>query len=189
MEVPTDGQRGERRKSAPAHERHLLYFFEKEAFAGDTVAAYLERGLIAGERLLILAVAAHAREIVTALEVRGWRDLGEDRLHVCDADDALARIMAGGMPDRDRFRSLLGEFLAQWPGVPVRVYGEMGDVLHLSGNPDAALALEDLWEEVLREQAIRLLCAGTIDAFLDPATNDRLFELISRHADAYPSPV
>jgi hypothetical protein len=189
MDVPTDGQRWERKESAPAHERHLLYFFEKENFAGETVAAYLERGLIAGERILIIAVAAHAREIVTALEARGWKDLGEDRLHVCDADEGLSRIMAGGMPDPARFRSLLGEFLAQRPGVPVRAYGEMSDVLHLRGNPEAALAVEDLWEEVLRQQPIGLLCAGTIDAFLDPATNDRLFELVSRHADAYPSRV
>jgi hypothetical protein len=151
MEVPTDGQRGERRKSAPAHERHLLYFFEKDDFAGEAVATYLERGLVAGERIVIIAAAAHARDIATALEAKGWNDLGEDRLRMLDANEGLARIMTGGMPDRDRFRSLLGEFLAQWPGVPVRVYGEMGDVLHLSGNPDAALALEDLWEEVLRE--------------------------------------
>lgn len=186
MEVQTDGAHGVQRRSPPAHERHLLHFFEKDDFAGGCVAAYLETGLIAGARILILAVPDHAREIVTTLESRGWNDVGKDRILAIDAREVLSRILAGGMPDPERFRSVIGESVPQGSRTPVRVYGEMADLLHLSGNVAAALALEDLWDTLMRERPVDLLCGATIETFLEQSASDQVFDLVRRHADAYP---
>jgi len=82
-----------------------------------------------------------------------------------DADDLLSKFMVEGMPDARRFRDTIGsvmDYVAQ-DGREIRVFGEMVAVLCERGEGDAALALEDLWNQLAGERefaAVRLSDAG-----------------------------
>jgi hypothetical protein len=91
--------------------------------------------------------------------------LAEGRLNVLDAERTLARFMTSGMPEWKRFHEVVGGLIAelrlQWPAV--RAYGEMVDVLWQRGERDAALRLEEYWNELGRLQTFALFCAYRID--------------------------
>ena len=58
------------------------------------------------------------------------------------------------MPSADAFEAL-GELLDRFPGQHVRAFGEMVDVLSKDGRHAAAIALEDLWNELGRNATSR----------------------------------
>jgi len=65
----------------------------------------------------------------------------------------------------------------------VRAYGEMVDVLWQRGERDAAIRLEEFWNDLARLQTFSLLCAYCID-HLDPqAYADRFGAQIERIGD------
>jgi AcrR family transcriptional regulator len=104
---------------------------------------------------------ADGRE-VDSLESRG-------RLVLVEAQPLLDEFMRNGEPDRQRFRRTLGGLVAKarsdgGPIANVRVVGEMVEVLRRQGNDPAVPQIEDLWSELVREQAISLLCAYQMGA-------------------------
>ncbi|RAF76599.1 histidine kinase, partial [Burkholderia multivorans] len=89
------------------------------------------------------------------------------RVFVSDAEALLARFMDGDMPDRDRFLRSVGAIVeaAIAAGRPVHAFGEMVAVLCARGQPDAALRLEALWNELIERHRFSLYCGYPHDAF------------------------
>jgi hypothetical protein len=83
------------------------------------------------------------------------------------AEDALERFMEDGRPSPARFHALLAQLLqrARGDGRPVRAFGEMVVVLWRKGQRDAALQLEQLWDQACARGALTLLCAYPLAGF------------------------
>jgi hypothetical protein len=70
----------------------------------------------------------------------------------------------------------------------VRAYGEMVDVLWQRGERDAAIRLEEFWNDLARLQTFCLLCAYYID-HLDPAAYAGPLECVCKvHTHLIPTP-
>jgi hypothetical protein len=70
----------------------------------------------------------------------------------------------------------------------VRAYGEMVDVLWQRGERDAAIRLEEFWNDLARLQTFSLLCAYCID-HLDPQAYAGPLECVCRvHTHLIPAP-
>ena len=69
--------------------------------------------------------------------------------------------MIDGRPDRARFADLVGTAVARaQDGHPrVRAFGEMVGLLWSDGKHEAAIALEELWNELLGHQPFALMCS------------------------------
>ena len=69
--------------------------------------------------------------------------------------------MKDGAPNWSLFHPCIGRTIAelrlQYPAV--RAYGEMVDALWQRGEREAAMRLEDFWNELARLQTFSLLCA------------------------------
>ena len=153
-------------------EQHLVQFYASDGFLAESVTRFLAEGLNAGEPAVIIATEAH-REVF-ARELRA-RDIDvanlveSKRLVMLDADATLAELMAAGMPEPERFERVIGGVLrnlgAATPGKSIRAYGEMVDLLWRRGEQDAAIELEELWNELRGRFEFRLLCAYVIDSF------------------------
>ena len=93
------------------------------------------------------------------------------------------------MPDRDRFREVIGGVIDDAPASgfrKVRGFGEMVDILRRT-NLTATFRLEELWNELLVERGIALLCGYSLDAF-DPKIYRGLFQHVSgSHSTSFPS--
>src|SRR5206468_3742592 len=73
-----------------------------------------------------------------------------------------------GAPDPEAFRRVLLPILDAFAAsgyATVRAYGEMVDVLVQHENPEGAVALEQLWNDLIRERGLRLACGYRLDRF------------------------
>ena len=153
-------------RETAATSEHTVQFYEDESFLRETVARYIGAGLIDDESVVVIATEPHRREFRDALVAKGIdveRACATGRLTFLDARATLDAFMVDGVPDPDRFISVIcgaidacatdGAFKR------ARLYGEMVDVLWRDGNPQAAIRLEELWNELGRARPFSLLCA------------------------------
>src|ERR1043166_1903099 len=147
---------------------HAVQFYEQEEFLADRVAEFLGAGIRGGEPCVVIATAEHNAMFADRLQ-----SLGSDITNVrfLDARSTLEMFLHRGMPDAQRFRNVIGGVLreAGGPAGRGRAYGEMVDLLWRDGEPDAAIRLEELWNELANQHAFSLLCAYPIANFYKEA--------------------
>jgi PAS domain S-box-containing protein len=151
---------------------HLVQFYDDDEFLCEMVCDYVSVGLIAGEPIVIIATADHQKAFTDALRGKSF-DLDPTRagrqVTLLDAGETLAKFMRDGVPDAELFRkhvgSLVRQVRAQHEERPARAYGEMVDVLWKSGNRQAAIRLEQMWNELATVEELTLLCGYGMDGF------------------------
>ena len=130
-----------------------MQFYEDESFLFEVVADFLEAGVQAREPAIVIATESHRAGFWRALEARDVdveRESAGGHLTLLDAGATLSLFMRDGMPDRTLFRGAIAPVIeaGKRSGERVRAYGEMVDVLWRAGNSQAALRLEQLWNEL-----------------------------------------
>ena len=155
---------------------HVVQFYETDDFLCEAVAAFLVEGLEAGQPVLVVATEPHREGIRQRLAVRGYEvsSLGRsDAVTFADASAMLSTFVAGSHVDARLFTRELESTLAACrqgrDGATVRVFGEMVDVLWRDGRADAALRLEELWNEAAAKESFALLCGYSLGHVRDAA--------------------
>jgi len=149
---------------------HFVQFFGSEGQHADAVAWFVKETLDAGSTCIVVATPEHRSAI--ASRVRG---LGLDIAAAAaayqyielDAQTVLSGFLEGTRCNRQKFHSMLDTLLRQAAsrGAPVRIFGEMVSLLAQDGLTDAALELEELWNELSRHHHFTLFC-GYCEALL-----------------------
>ena len=172
--------------------QHVAQLYTDIGFLARAVARFAATGLRNGEAVIAVATLRHWRAIRRRLERDGFDlDALQDReqLIVLDAEHTLAGFMTDGMPDRTRFRTEIASVIdrARTAGFgKVRAFGEMVDLLRRT-NVAATLALEELWNDVLIERGVALLCGYSLDPFDDRSHRGGLLQRVSgAHSDLIP---
>jgi DcmR-like sensory protein len=168
----------------PSGGNHFVQVYKDEAFLLEAVAEYAGTGLRRGEAVVIIATPSHRAAFMQRLEGDGIaaeeaRQRGQPLL--LDADETLARFTPGGMPEWQSFHALLGGVIAKLrlEHPSVRAYGEMVDLLWQRGEREAAIRLEEFWNDLAGLQTFSLLCAYYMD-HLDPAAYSGPLDCICR---------
>jgi DcmR-like sensory protein len=177
--------------AAPAAGQHVAQLYAEPGLLVRAVADLADEGLRAGDAVIIIAIPSHWREIAHRLEDRRF-DLDElqrrGQLTVLDAASSLAELLVDGMPDRERFRTVIGGAMeaARRAGYQrIRAFGEMVDVLRRT-DLVATMRLEELWNEFLAMHGISLLCGYSVDPF-DPRVYRGLLQRVRAvHSDLIP---
>lgn len=150
---------------APA--AHAAQVYLEPGELADSVAEYFVAGFEAGEPALLVATEEHARLITERLAAAGWNEQG--LLVAVGADSTLAKIMDGVHPSAFAFERVVGglidELSARFPDRRVRAFGEMVNILCERGQRDAAVELEELWNQLARTRDFALLCGYRLDVF------------------------
>ncbi|HEX9967459.1 MAG TPA: ATP-binding protein, partial [Solirubrobacterales bacterium] len=112
-----------------------------------------------------------------------------DQYIVLDAAETLSRFMVDGWPDEQRFADVLGNVVrrAQNGSRRVRAFGEMVALLWAEGKHDAALRLEELWNDLARTHAFSLLCAYPMAGFRHEEHGGSFFHICSAHSQVRPA--
>ena len=137
----------------------------------ESVAAFLATGFEAGEAGLVVATPEHVVAITGALAARGWDAQAIDssaRLLIADAETTLEAILVDGAPSAEAFLRVAGGLIDELAGRPLRIFGEMVDLLSRRDRIDEALALEALWNDLQLTRDFSLLCGYELDIF-DPS--------------------
>jgi PAS domain S-box-containing protein len=178
--------------SHTAQPEHFVQFYESDAFLADSVAAYIGGAIAAGHSAAIIATPEHRGAIIDVLTARGTDTSGaiaRGQFVALDAAETLRKFMRDGSPDKGLFRETIGALIAKLTagGRPLRAFGEMVALLAADGNRDAAIQLEDLWNELGREHTFGLLCAYRIDQFGGANDSEPFERICGQHMHVVPS--
>jgi hypothetical protein len=167
------------------HSEHIVQLFDDSESRAKGVAAFLAEDLTRHRPALVAVKASHWREIVqelAAADVNVTHATSTGQLTVLDAIETLSSFMRDDRPVHDLFRAAVGAHVARLAGTPeqpLRVYGELVEVLAEQGNFAAAAELESYWNEVAREHSIALLC-GYSSAHFGPERSAPALQAICR---------
>jgi hypothetical protein len=168
----------------PGQHDHFVHLYQEIDELAGAVAEYVAAGLCRGEAAVLIATPAHRAAFVARMD-----SADERRLRILDAEETLATFMAGGMPQWNAFREVVGGLIAelrlQHPAV--RAYGEMVDVLWQRGERDAAVRLEEYWNELGRLQTFSLFCAYRMDPLDSQAYGGPLECVCNTHTHLIPT--
>jgi hypothetical protein len=147
----------------PGPHDHFVQLYQERGPLADAVAEYVGTGLGRGEAVVVIATPEMRNALSSRLN--GNHAQREGNLSLLDAERTLERFMADGMPQWQKFHAVIGGLIAElrlrYPAV--RAYGEMVDVLWQRGERDAAIRLEEFWNELGALQTFSLFCAYRID--------------------------
>jgi signal transduction histidine kinase len=173
---------------------HAVQFYDDDDFLIASVGDYLATGLAMGQPVIAVATEAHRAGIAEHLTSRGFdvdRAIERGQLTLADADELLATFMVDGRPNAERCRASVGAVLREHtqtiPRTTVRVFGEMVDVLCRSGNIDAAIALEGIWNELAQSYRFSLLCGYSMRTFAHDSHTAGVASICEKHAHVIPT--
>jgi signal transduction histidine kinase len=175
-------------------QNHFVQFYESEAFLCEAVGDFLHDGVRAGHPLVVIATAERWSGFSTRLRAKG-ADIGayteQGLLTFLDARDTLAQFMVRDMPDERRFMAHVGGVIEQNARLSktgtVRAYGEMVDLLWQDGNPEGAIRLEQLWNDLAVAHDLSLLCAYAMSNFQGERQQRRFMDVCRQHARVSPA--
>lgn len=153
---------------------HSVQFYEDEAIFLDGLSRFVGGALGTGGACVAIATGIHLQGLSQRL--RGWGiDLSvaiESKRYIpLDAERTLAKFMVDGWPDENRFSAVIEPVLlqakaaSQGDGASVAAFGEMVALLWAAGKCEAAIRLEQLWNELARKHVFTLRCAYPMSSF------------------------
>jgi hypothetical protein len=149
----------------PSHE--VLFYSDDTSFLVD-LTRFVEAALSAGDPLIVVATESHRNILAQKLQADGVDTAAaiKQGLYISlDAHETLAKIMDAGKPCRERFLSALepiirhAELVAETKRRRVVVFGEAVAVLCNEGKMEAAIELEQFWNELAQTRSFHLRCA------------------------------
>jgi hypothetical protein len=169
---------------------HFVQFYDDDAVLADSASRFLCRGLAAGAACIVVATQKHRTQLDIRLRANGF-DLDDaikqGQYVPLDAPSLLAQLMVGGAFDLSKIEEVVWPVIAQAKLRYSRVYafGEMVALLSESGDHEAAIALEKLWDQVAGPHQLSLFCAYPRRVF---RTNDyQVMERIcAQHSQVVP---
>lgn len=171
---------------------HFVQFYEEDAFLLDSLGNFIGAAIKAGEAAIVVATKAHhealaARLMEKNLDVTAAVACGQ--LVLRDAAETLSKFMVGQSPDPKLFAAHIGDIITRAAvGRPrVRIYGEMVTLLWADGNYNAAIRLEELWNDLQNKHSFALFCAYPMDGFAGEGPGQGLADVCTNHSRIIPA--
>jgi|SRR6185436_7816968 len=165
-----------------AHD-HSVQFYQDDTFLTESVTKFIREGLTANETVLIIATAQHREELRKGLTTQ---EITHDKLWFLDAREQLSTFMLDGWPNEQLFKNVMGSLIgpASKHG-PVRMFGEMVAILWANGDTRAAVRLEELWNELMKEHSFSILCAYPLASFPQESGKDSVLAISRLHTHSH----
>ncbi len=174
---------------------HTVQFYSDDGFLIDSISQFIGTSLLAGSAAIVIATKAHRDGIARRLKERGMDLAGalkQGRYVVLDPDETLSRLLVDGWPDEVRFAALMGEVIERAKASSgencsdVAIFGEMVSLLWSEGKCDAAIRLEQLWNNLAKTHAFSLRCAYPITGFDHHEHHEPFVRICTEHSDVIP---
>ena len=168
--------------------RHFAQLHRDPQALTEAVTLYLETGLRRGNGVVVIATPSHTERFLARLRQSGLdpsQVLKSGQLELHDAERVLCKFMRNDMPDWDDFRKALSavfERVRAFGRGTTRAYGEMVNVLWQEGKQEAAIRLEEYWNELARLYPFSLFCSYMLDPN-HPHSYDGLEAICRTHSD------
>jgi signal transduction histidine kinase len=172
---------------------HVVQFYESDEYLARIVAEFFAEGLSEDHPAIIIATPEHRDLITDRLGDHGF-DLTALRrrgaFEMLDARETLDLFLVNGTPDYGRFKAIISQGLNRLrrrSNSVIRAYGEMVDLLWREGNTVGAIRLEEMWNEVLKDYDLSLLCAYAMGNFYKSADQEAFRRICQTHTHVRPT--
>ena len=155
---------------------HSVHIYEDDAELVGRLCGIVYAALRGGDAVLIVASLAHRDRLVTELDKCGIDVRAKVRdglFRMFDATEMLTLFMRNARPNKKLFKATVGALLneartfSRSKDRGLTVFGEMVSVLWDKKQTEAALELEQLWNEALAENTFHLHCAYPRSGFVN----------------------
>lgn len=179
-------------QTAPAlHSEHVAYFYQASDSLLEALCDFIGPALGAGNAAVIIATPVHLEGLEQRLRARGFdtrKASTQGRYVALDAAQTLSKIMVEGMPDPARFAEIVGGAIARTtPSVKgtrpeIAAFGEMVSLLWTEGKREAAVRLEQLWNDLAKQHFFSLRCAYPVANFYGEKNAQPLMQVCAEHS-------
>jgi hypothetical protein len=165
---------------------HPCSFYSEDNVLATTVASFLAPAFAERQALIAIGTREHLSAIEERLRSRG-HDIDGARASgqyaSLDAQWALEQLTVHGMPTAERFNRVLGPHIKRAAAEygSVRAFGEIVSLLWRDGKRQAALRLEELWNDALGYHPLALICGYNVRSFRDAADAKGVISIINSH--------
>jgi signal transduction histidine kinase len=176
--------------------QHGVQFYSQDSFLLEELSEYIGDALRVGDAAVVVATETHRNSLLQWLTSRGL-DIAalveQERLVVTDAAQLLETFMRDGWPNPESFNEVVGgvvaKALARAAGVRPRVavFGEMVALLWAEGKADAAIRLEQLWNQLGHTKSFSLFCAYPMSSFNREKDAGLLLKVCEEHSAVIPT--
>jgi len=176
--------------------QHGVQFYSQDKFLLEELSEYIGSALRAGDAAVVVATDAHRNGLLQWLTSQGLDIAGlieQGRVLITDAAELLSQFMADGWPNQERFNDVVGTIVAKALARVVRaqprvaVFGEMVALLWAEGKTDAAVRLEQLWNELARTESFSLFCAYPMSSFEREEDAGVFLKVCNEHSAVIPT--
>jgi KaiC/GvpD/RAD55 family RecA-like ATPase len=152
--------------------RHDVQLSVSEDALAASAARFLVEGVRAGQPIIVVVTPTHRAGIAAQMRTLGIEpdDLAGGDAIWLDARDTLDSLMDGTRISKELFDAAVNGLFERLKrgreDVVVRAFGEMVDLLWTDGKVDAAIQLENLWNDLATRHSLCLLCSYSADGVL-----------------------
>jgi PAS domain S-box-containing protein len=182
----------------PAHNqnRHSVQFYKENSALLSELARFIGSALVAGDAAVVVATQAHRDGIAELLGARGLdvaTSSKQGRYVALDAAEALSKFMVNDSPDARTFHDLFGDILLRAKSAARNdqpspaVFGEMVALLWADGKAEAAVQLEQLWNDLAKSHSFSLCCAYPMSGFCREENGEPFARICAAHSLVIPS--
>jgi PAS domain S-box-containing protein len=175
---------------------HVVQFYSEDQSLIDGLSRLVGTALGAGDATIVIATKAHREALTQKLKARGLDTQTasrQGRYFLLDAAETLSRFAGDGWPDEARFAELIGGIVSQAKAATeggdsrVVAFGEMVSLLWAQRKPEAAIRLEQLWNDLAKTHSFSLRCAYPIGNFDREEYSEPFLRICAEHSGVIPS--
>lgn len=189
---------------------HVVQFYAEDAALLDAISRFVGGALGGGDAAVVIATKSHLSGLEAQLKKRGFdvaNAIRQGRYIAADAAETLALFMRDGLPDPASFATAIGSMFdrimfdrimfdqvmpdqtrvtdgSERPRI--YAFGEMVALLWADGNPEAAIRLEGLWNDLARTRSFALRCAYPIKHFNRDEDGEPFLKICAAHSAVIP---
>jgi DNA-binding NarL/FixJ family response regulator len=171
--------------------RHVVQFYMDDVVLLDELAALLTSAVGQGRSVAVIVTPSHRIGLEKRLLGHGGK-VSEATLNgrfcMLDADQTLSEFMDPTGPSRERFLSQFEKILRTLTAASaaadgeVLLFGEMVAVLWAQTRYDAAIRLEELWNELALTSSFDLYCAYPAEGFRGELPGGGYADICAQHS-------
>jgi hypothetical protein len=170
-------------------DEHFVHFYDNEDRLITEVGNFISSSLRTGETAIVIATEAHRNRIERRVRIGvphfEASPFYREQYIALDARSTLTRFLIDDWPDAQCFADVVGGIVrraAQAGCGRIAAFGEMVALLVEADKTDAALRLEELWNELTNQYSFSLLCAYPSRLFRDPAKSSAFAKICRAHS-------
>jgi FixJ family two-component response regulator len=186
-----------RREVAPekkAPHRHEVQFYSEDAVFLNSFTRFISAALQAGDVAIVIATESHRNSLVEKLKAQGLdidAAIRQGTYIPLDVVKTLSTFMVNDMPDSDRFFEVAGDLIrtaakaGQREHPPIVACGECAPLLLAEGKADAAIRLEQLWDQLATTYELEILCGYALSSFHGEEDEPVFHSICEEHSAVY----